>query len=80
MRSRDAFRRYYPELDDNRLLPGYVGVRPKIAPAGITNSDFRIDGGSAHGVPGLVHLYGIESLRLTAALAIAKEVTRMLAA
>lgn len=47
---------------------------------GEPDADFRIDGPAAHGTPGLVHLYGIESPGLTAALAIGEHVAAMLAA
>ena len=69
-----AIKRYYPGLDPDRLRPGYVGIRPKIAPANSPGADFRIDGPRMHGIPGIVHLYGIESPGLTAALAIGDEV------
>lgn len=52
-------------------------MRPKIAGPGEADADFRIDGPAAHGVPGLVHLYGIESPGLTAALAIGARVAAM---
>lgn len=68
-----AVRRYWPGLPDGTLHPDYAGCRPKIA-AG----DFRIDGPSEHGLPGLVNLFGIESPGLTSALAIAAEVERRL--
>lgn len=67
-------RRYWPGLPDGALLPGYAGVRPKISGPGEPAADFRIDGPAAHGVAGLVNLFGIESPGLTAALAIADEV------
>lgn len=67
-------RRYWPGLPDGALAPGYSGVRPKIHAAGEPAPDFRIDGPSRHGVPGLVNLFGIESPGLTSALAIAEEV------
>lgn len=73
-----AIRRYFPRLDANRLRPGYVGIRPKIAAPGQPAADFRIDGPDQHGVKGLVHLYGIESPGLTASLAIGESVTQML--
>jgi L-2-hydroxyglutarate oxidase LhgO len=66
-----AIRTYYPDLQDDALVPGYTGIRPKLAPAGSPNADFVIQGPGEHGVPGLVNLYGIESPGLTASLAIA---------
>lgn len=73
-----AIQRYFPRLDADKLQPGYVGVRPKIAPPGQPAADFRIDGPDAHGIAALVHLYGIESPGLTASLAIGESVRRML--
>ena len=72
-----AIRSWWPGLEDGRLQPAYAGVRPKIAGPGEADADFRIDGPAAHGVPGLVHLYGIESPGLTAALAIGARVAAM---
>lgn len=69
-----AIRSWWPQLEDGRLQPGYAGVRPKIVGPGEPDADFRIDGPAAHGVPGLIHLYGIESPGLTAALAIGEQV------
>jgi L-2-hydroxyglutarate oxidase LhgO len=73
-----AIRRYYPGLDEDRLQPAYVGVRPKISGPADQAADFRIDGPGTHGVPGLVHLFGIESPGLTACLAIADQVREAL--
>ena len=67
-----AIRRYWPGLPDGALLPGYSGIRPKTAGAGEPAPDFQIQGPRQHGVPGLVHLFGIESPGLTASLALAK--------
>lgn len=75
--------RYWPGLAQrpaDALQPAYAGVRPKISGPGEPAADFRIDGPERHGVPGLVNLFGIESPGLTAALAIAEEVARRLAA
>ena len=69
-----AIRRYYPDLDDTRLQPGYTGIRPKLSGPGQHPADFLIQGEGQHGMPGLVNLYGIESPGLTAALALAEEV------
>lgn len=71
----DAVRRYWPGLRDGALLPGYAGVRPKIVPPDVAMQDFTIVGPTAHGVPGLVHMFGIESPGLTAAIALADLVT-----
>ncbi|WP_238287672.1 NAD(P)/FAD-dependent oxidoreductase [Caballeronia novacaledonica] len=73
-----AVRRYWPDLDDGALQPGYAGVRPKIAGPGEPAADFRIDGPAVHGVPGLINLFGIESPGLTASLAIAARVMKLL--
>jgi L-2-hydroxyglutarate oxidase LhgO len=66
-----AVRRYWPELPDGALLPGYAGIRPKLQAPGEPAADFVIQGAEAHGVPGLVNLFGIESPGLTASLALA---------
>ena len=68
-----AIRRYWPGLPDGALAPDYTGIRPKLAPAGGPATDFVIEGEAAHGIPGLVNLFGIESPGLTASLAIAEE-------
>ncbi len=69
-----AIRRYYPDLDDTRLQPGYTGIRPKISGPAEAAADFRISSPDEHGTDGLIHLFGIESPGLTASLAIAEEV------
>jgi L-2-hydroxyglutarate oxidase LhgO len=66
-----AIRRYYPELRDGALQPGYTGIRPKLQPPGGPPEDFVIQGPETHGVAGLINLYGIESPGLTASLALA---------
>ncbi|MCP8937906.1 NAD(P)/FAD-dependent oxidoreductase [Alsobacter sp. SYSU M60028] len=73
-----AIRCYWPGLPDGALAPGYSGIRPKIAGPHDPAPDFRVDGPEAHGVAGLVNLFGIESPGLTASLALADEVTRRL--
>jgi L-2-hydroxyglutarate oxidase LhgO len=80
----DAFyaevRKYWPALPDGALIPGYAGMRPKISGPGDPAADFRIDGPRAHGVRGLVNLFGIESPGLTSSLAIGRHVADLLAA
>jgi L-2-hydroxyglutarate oxidase LhgO len=73
----DAIRRYYPDLKDGQLQPGYTGIRPKISGPTEPAADFLIHGPRDHGIPGLVNLYGIESPGLTASLAIAGHVERL---
>ena len=69
-----AIRRYYPDLPDGALQPGYTGIRPKVTGPKEPAGDFIIQGPAAHGVAGLVNLFGIESPGLTACLAIAQQV------
>ncbi len=70
----DAVRKYWPDLKDGTLQPGYAGIRPKIVPKGAPAQDFVVQGPQTHGVPGLINLFGIESPGLTASLAIAGHV------
>lgn len=70
----EAIRRYWPELPDDALQPSYAGIRPKLSGPGEPSQDFMIQGEAVHGMPGLIHLYGIESPGLTSALAIAEKV------
>jgi L-2-hydroxyglutarate oxidase LhgO len=74
----EAIRTYYPDLREDALLPAYSGMRPKLHGPTEPAADFLIQGPAGHGVPGLVNLYGIESPGLTASLAIAEEVARLL--
>ncbi|KAK9122536.1 hypothetical protein Sjap_012138 [Stephania japonica] len=67
-------RRYYPNLKDGSLEPGYAGIRPKLCGPGQSPTDFVIQGEEVHGVQGLVNLFGIESPGLTSSLAIAEHV------
>jgi len=69
-----AIRRYWPGLPDGALAPGYAGIRPKTAGPDRPAPDFAIQGPRAHGVAGLVHLFGIESPGLTASLALSGRV------
>jgi L-2-hydroxyglutarate oxidase LhgO len=75
-----AIREYWPGLPDGALMAAYSGIRPKLVGPGEAAADFRIDGVASHGVPGLVNLFGIESPGLTACLAIADRVQRLLEA
>jgi L-2-hydroxyglutarate oxidase LhgO len=63
-------RKYWPQLPEGALLPGYAGIRPKISGPGEAAQDFVIQGPKQHGVAGLVHLLGIESPGLTSCLAL----------
>lgn len=65
-------RHYWPGLPAGSLQPAYSGVRPKLSGPGEPAADFHIAGPAAHGVPGVVQLFGIESPGLTSSLAIAE--------
>lgn len=74
----EAIRRYWPALPDASLQPAYSGIRPKINAPTEPAADFIVSGPGAHGVPGLVNLFGIESPGLTSCLALAERVTQAL--
>lgn len=67
-------RRYWPGLAEDALAPAYAGIRPKISGPGEPTADFFIQGPEAHGIPGWINLFGIESPGLTSCLAIADHV------
>ena len=71
-------RKYWPDLPDSSLQPGYAGMRPKISAPHEAAADFCIQGPAQHGVKGLVNLFGIESPGLTSSLAIGEEVRKAL--
>jgi L-2-hydroxyglutarate oxidase LhgO len=73
-----AIRRYWPGLRDGALMPAYSGIRPKLSGPGMPAADFLVQGPEAHGIPGLVNLFGIESPGLTSCLALAETVLERL--
>jgi L-2-hydroxyglutarate oxidase LhgO len=77
-RRADAFyasiRTYWPALPDQSLAPDYSGIRPKLSGPSEPPADFLIDTPAQHGLPGLVHLFGIESPGLTSAMSLAEDV------
>lgn len=75
----ERIRTYWPGLPDHSLAPDYAGIRPKLTGKGEPAADFMIEGPAQHGLPGLVHMFGIESPGLTSSLSLAEEVTGYLA-
>jgi L-2-hydroxyglutarate oxidase LhgO len=73
-------RRFWPALPEGALAPDYAGIRPKIHGPREAQPDFVIDDPAAHGLAGLVCLFGIESPGLTSSLAIGEDVARRLGA
>ena len=76
----DEVRKYWPDLADGALQPGYAGIRPKISGPGEPAADFVIQGLRVHGIAGLVNLFGIESPGLTSCLALAEAVLEVVMA
>ena len=73
-----AVRKYWPDLPDDSLQPGYAGIRPKIQAPGEPAADYMVQGPRDHGVSGFVNLFGIESPGVTSSLAIAEHVGQIL--
>lgn len=67
-------RAYWPNLPDGSLQPAYAGVRPKISSPSTPAADFLF---ASHGCRHYLGLYGMESPGLTASLAIADYVFRL---
>lgn len=76
----EAVGRYLPIVAGATLVPDYAGLRPKLAGPGEAFRDFVVEEGSAWGAPGFVGCLGIESPGLTASLAIAERVARLVGA
>ena len=73
-----AIRTYWPQLDEDRLKPDFVGIRSKIHGPNEAAADFLLQGPRDHGVPGLVNLFGIESPGLTSSKPLADMVVQSL--
>lgn len=74
----EAVSHYWPKLDKSKLTADYTGIRPKIAPPTSEAADFYLADETHHACPGVMHLFGIESPGLTAALALAEVVVERL--
>jgi L-2-hydroxyglutarate oxidase LhgO len=72
-----AVARYLPGIRPEHLTPDYSGIRPKLVGPGGGFADFVITNPSSQ--PGVLHLIGIESPGLTAALAIGAHVSDAIA-
>ena len=69
-----AVRCYFPDLEEDKLVPGYTGIRPKLVPEGSPAGDFVLNGPQETGIPNYVELLGVESPGLTSALSLAESV------
>lgn len=68
----------YIDIDMADLMPDDTGVRAKLQGPDEGFRDFYIQEESKNGTPGLVNLMGIESPGLTASLAIAKHIAKLI--
>lgn len=73
----EGIKTYWPAVREELLLPDYAGIRPKIGRAPAAFEDFRIETASAHGLEGLICLYGIDSPGLTASFALGEHVAAL---
>jgi L-2-hydroxyglutarate oxidase LhgO len=77
----ESIRTYWPDLPDGALVPDYVGVRPKLFHPSLGSrppfQDFAIAGPETHGLPGVIHLFGMESPGLTSSLALGDYIANM---
>lgn len=65
-----SIRTWWPGLPEGVLRPDYSGIRANLSGPEGPAHDFLVQTRTAHGVPGLVNLYGIDSPGLTASLAL----------
>lgn len=74
----EAIKAYLPDVDEDKIEVDYCGIRPKLAGQGAGFQDFYIREEGDEELQGFVNLLGIESPGLTASLAIAEYVERLL--
>jgi L-2-hydroxyglutarate oxidase LhgO len=73
----NSVKRFLPNIELEDLAPEFAGIRSKLQGPGEAFRDFVIAHEEKTGFPGLINLIGIESPGLTASLAIARYVGRM---
>jgi len=76
VRFAEAVARYLPAIRPEHLTPDYSGIRPKLVGPQGGFADFVLEQPASQ--PGVVHLIGIESPGLTAALAIGARVSEVI--
>ena len=74
----NSAKRFLPLVELEDLAPESAGIRPKLQGPGEAFRDFVIAHEEKAGFPGLINLIGIESPGLTASLAIARYVGRIM--
>lgn len=72
----ESIRRFWPDLKDDDLAPGWVGNRAKTSTGKTNEIDFRIGVSEIRTSLRAINLYGIDSPGLTASLAIGRYVNR----
>lgn len=73
----DSIRAFWPGLKQDSLMPAYSGIRAKIGKPG-DPQDWVIETPSAHGLGGLINLFGIETPGMTCCLALGRYVAERL--
>jgi L-2-hydroxyglutarate oxidase LhgO len=73
-----SVKEFVPLLGENELSCDTAGIRPKLQGPGDGFRDFVIQEESRNGFPGFINLIGIESPGLTASVAIAKYVKKLI--
>jgi L-2-hydroxyglutarate oxidase LhgO len=71
-------KKFLPFLELDDIIPEMAGIRPKIQKPGEPLRDFYIKEESERGFPGFINLIGMESPGLTASMAIAKYVKKII--
>jgi len=71
-------RKFLPFLEYDDIAPEMAGIRPKIQKQGELQKDFYIREEGYRGLPGFINLIGMESPGLTASIAIAEYVKKLI--